>query len=136
MERRINCNVLTPDGQIFMGDVDYAVIPAFLGSMGFLYNHAPLIAELTTGEVRLVKGNETEYMVVEGGFVEINDNQLSIFPVKAYKKSELFREDIEKEIDRLTELRRELERPVDFTETEKIMKEIKKQKIKLKTANR
>jgi F-type H+-transporting ATPase subunit epsilon len=132
MERKINCNVLTPEGHVYQGDIDFAVVPAFLGSMGFLYNHAPLIAELTTGEVRLVKGNETEYMVVEGGFVEMNDNQLSIFPVKAFKKSDLFKEDIEKELKQLHDMKK----PVDFAEREKITKEISKLKLKLKVANR
>jgi F-type H+-transporting ATPase subunit epsilon len=132
MERKINCNVLTPEGQVYKGEVDYAVVPAFLGSMGFLYNHAPLIAELTTGEVRLTNGNTTEYMVVEGGFVEIIKNELSIFPVKAYKKSELFKEDIEKDIKQLSELKK----PVDFTERERLMKEISKLKLKLRVANR
>ncbi len=132
MERKINCNVLTPEGHIYQGDIEYAVVPALFGSMGFLYNHAPLIAELTTGEVRLINGNEAEYMVVEGGFVEINDNQLSIFPVKAYKKSDLFKEDIEKELKKLHDLKK----PKDFGEREKIMKEISNLKLKLKVANR
>lgn len=121
---------------MYRGDVDYAVVPAFKGGMGFLYNHAPLIAELGIGEVRLLKGNNAEYMVVEGGFVEIYENALTIFPMKAYKKSELFKEDIEKEIDRLRKKMKEMERPVDFTEREKIVKEIDVQKIKLRTASR
>lgn len=136
MERRINCNVLTPDGHVYRGDVDYAVVPAFKGGMGFLYNHAPLIAELSVGEVRLLRGKDAEYMVVEGGFVEMYNNTLTIFPMKAYKKADLFKEDIEKDIKGLREKMRELERPVDFTVREKIMKEIDIQKIKLKTASR
>jgi F-type H+-transporting ATPase subunit epsilon len=132
MERKINCNVLTPEGQVYKGEVDYAVVPAFFGSMGFLYNHAPLIAELTTGEVRLINGNISEYMVVEGGFVEIIKNELSIFPVKAYKKSELFKEDIEKDIRQLSELKK----PADFAGREKILKEINKLKLKLRVANK
>jgi F-type H+-transporting ATPase subunit epsilon len=132
MERKISCTILTPDGHVYNGDIDFAVVPAFKGGMGFLYNHAPLIAQLTTGEVRLLNGNETEYLVVEGGFVEIENNKLSIFPLKATKKSDLFKEDIEKEIKRLGELKK----PVDLTESEKIIKEINKQKIKLKVANR
>jgi F-type H+-transporting ATPase subunit epsilon len=132
MERKINCNIQTPDGHVYKGDIDFAVVPAFKGGMGFLYNHAPLIAQLSTGEVRLLNGNDTEYLVVEGGFVEIINNELSIFPIKATKKSDLFKEDIEKEIKRLGELRK----TVDFSEREKIMEEINKQKIKLKVANR
>ena len=132
MERRINCTVLTPEGQVYKGDIDFAVVPALKGGMGFLYNHAPLIAELTLGEVRLLNGNDTEYMAVEGGFVEIKENELSIFPSKVFKKSDLFKEDIEKEIKRL----RELKEHADFVEKDKIMKDIYNLKIKLRVASR
>ena len=131
-ERKIKCKVQTPEGHIFEGRVDFAVVPALYGSMGFLYNHAPLLAELTHGEVRLTDGNETEYMAVEGGFVEINSNELSIFPLKAYKKSALFKEDIDKELKQL----KEVKKPADFAEREKLMKEIDKLKVKLKVASR
>jgi F-type H+-transporting ATPase subunit epsilon len=131
-ERKIKCNIHTPEGHFYEGKVDLAVVPALYGSMGFLYNHAPLIAELSNGEVRLTDGNKTEYMAVEGGFVEINRNELSIYPVKAYKKSDLFKEDIDKEIKRLQELKK----PVDFSERENHKQEIDKLKIKLKVANR
>ena len=131
-ERKIKCRVQTPEGRIYEGKIDFASVPAFYGSMGFLCNHAPLLAELSHGEVRLTDGNETEYMAVEGGFVEINSNELSIFPVKAFKKSQLLREDIEKEITHL----KDRKVAADFPEREKIMKEIDKLKIKLKVANR
>ncbi len=132
MERKINCNVFTPDGPVYKGEIDFAVVPALKGETGFLYNHAPLVAELGIGEVRLKKGQDADYLVVEGGFAEIYNNELSIFPVNAYKKADLFKTDIEKEIKRLTELKR----PADYSEREKFKNEIERLKIKLKVANR
>lgn len=132
MERKINCTVFTPDGPVYKGDVDLAIVPAFDGEMGFLYNHSPLIAELGTGEVRLREGQNIDYLVVEGGFVEIYENKLTLFPVNAYKKADLFKDDIEKKIKHL----REVKKPVDYSEREKIMNEIENLKIKLKVANR
>jgi F-type H+-transporting ATPase subunit epsilon len=132
MERKINCEVLTPDGQVYKGEVDLAIVPAFKGEMGFLYNHAPLIAALGVGEVRLTNSGHKEYMVVEGGFVEIINNKLSIFPMHAYKRSSLYKEGIEKELKRL----KELEKPKDILEREKIAKEIQKLKVQLKVSKR
>ena len=132
MERKINCNVLTPEGKVYAGEVDFAVVPAFKGEMGFLYNHAPLIAQLGLGEVRLMKGQDAEFMVVEGGFVEIIDNKLCIFPLKVYKKSDLFKEDIQKEIKEL----QEQAKTFDYTKRFQIMEEIGRLKIKLKVASR
>jgi F-type H+-transporting ATPase subunit epsilon len=132
MERKINCKVFTPEGPVYTGQIDLGIVPAYDGEMGFLYNHSPLIAELGAGEVRLRNGQDTDYLVIEGGFIEIRQNELSIFPVKAYKKVELFKEGLEKEMKRL----HELDKPADFNERAKIQKEIDNLKIKLKVANR
>jgi F-type H+-transporting ATPase subunit epsilon len=132
MERKINCNVFTPDGPVYKGEIELGIIPAIDGEMGFLYNHAPLITELGIGEVRLKTQQSAEYLVIEGGFAEICNNELSIFPVNAYKKVELFKEGIEKEIKRL----KEMDKPADFNARFKIQKEIDNLKIKLKVANR
>jgi len=40
MAMKLNCNVLTPERQIYEGQVDFAVVQAYDGEMGFLYNHA------------------------------------------------------------------------------------------------
>lgn len=132
IERKIDCSVFTLEGQVYHGEVELAIIPAVKGEMGFLYNHAQLITELDIGEVRLRSGQNTDYLVVEGGFVEISQNELSICPVKAYTKEELFKEDIEDEIKRLEENKK----TTDFAEREKITHEIRKLRIKLKVANR
>jgi F-type H+-transporting ATPase subunit epsilon len=132
MERKIDCCVFTPDGQVYRGEIDLAVIPALKGEIGFLYNHAHLIAELDVGELRLRSGQDTDYLIVEGGFAEINGNELSICPVNAYRKEDLFKEDIEGEIKRLEKLIK----PFDYLGREKIMGEIRKLNIKLKVANR
>ncbi len=98
MERKIECSIITPDRVIFEGQVDYAVVQAFDGEMGFLYNHAPLISELGIGELRLRKNSDIQYMVVEGGFVEIRDNELSVLAENAYIKNDLSKEQIEQDI--------------------------------------
>ncbi len=130
MERKIMCNVLTPNGEFFKGEVDLAVVPAFDGEMGFLYNHAPLIAELGYGEMRIYTGKEYEFLVVEGGFVEISENELNIFAESAFTKKDLLQEEIEEEIDKLTGFEKSLE----YNERKKIENQINKLRLRLKVA--
>jgi F-type H+-transporting ATPase subunit epsilon len=133
MSMKIKCNVLTPDRMLYTGDVHFAVVQASDGEIGFLYAHAPLIAELGYGEVRLRTGEQTEYMVVEGGFVEIKDNEMVILAENAYFKSELNKDDLSKQIQELTV---KLHETKEFREKLLIQFESKKVKGRLKVASR
>ena len=77
MDKKITCNIQTPDKVVYDGQVESIILPAFDGAMGFLVNHTPLISELGIGEVQLKEGNNVEYIAVHGGFVEIRDNYMS-----------------------------------------------------------
>jgi len=83
--KKIACTILTPERNLFDGEIAFAVVDAHNGEMGFLVDHAPLISELGVGEVRLSDGKSTEYFVVEGGIVEIRTNKMIILAEKASK---------------------------------------------------
>ncbi len=134
MDKKINCNVMTLNGTVYKGEVDFAAIPASDGEIGFLYNHAPIIAELGSGELKLVNGQESIYLAIEGGFAELKENSLNIFAENAYKKDELKTDEIKVDIDNL-KARIKSERPGSDKRSE-IDKEINNLKMKLKTAAR
>lgn len=98
MERKIMCNILTPERVLYEGEMNLAVVQIHDGEIGFLSDHTPLVAILGTGEIRLRDRQTTEYFFVDGGLVEIRDNKMVVLAEKALKKSELVKEDIEKGI--------------------------------------
>jgi F-type H+-transporting ATPase subunit epsilon len=95
MNRKINCSILTPEKIIFEGDVQFAVVQAFDGEMGFLFNHSPLISELGIGEIRLRDVQTLYQFYVEGGVVEIHDNIMIILAERAFKKEDLSKAQLE-----------------------------------------
>lgn len=101
MAMKINCSILAPDRTLYQGQVHFAVVQQFDGEAGFLSNHAPYVSELGVGEVRLRTGDVTEYLVVEGGFVEMNNNELILLVENAYRKEELSKEDLQKHLREL-----------------------------------
>ena len=132
MIRKINCSILTPENILYEGEVGFAVVQAHNGEMGFLYNHAPLISELGVGEIRLRDEQLTQYLVVEGGIVEIRDNKMIILAENAYKKEDLNADEIEKKLKELREKEYK-----SFSE-EKMLLQIEEDKLKahLKVARR
>lgn len=75
----MNLIILSPEREIFSGDVKSVKVPGALGSFEMLENHAPLVSSLGAGEVRIVKSNgEKMSLLVEGGFVEMLNNEVSL----------------------------------------------------------
>ncbi len=132
MSMKINCTVLTPDRVLYEGNVEFAVVQAFDGEMGFLYNHSPLVSELGYGEIRLHSGNDVNRLVVEGGLVEIRNNEMIILAENAIKRNDLSAPEIEKRLNELVTQ----EKPADKTAKLMMDLEVKKLKARLRVASK
>jgi F-type H+-transporting ATPase subunit epsilon len=79
--------VLTPDGEVFTGDVEQISTKTTLGQIGILANHEPLLAALEPTELRLYK-SESEILSYETGegYLQVADNHVLIL-VKEAKES-------------------------------------------------
>jgi F-type H+-transporting ATPase subunit epsilon len=71
--------IISPERVVFEGDVDRVVVPAFDGEVGILARHAPLIALLGRGDVRLAGGpGAGRRFAVQGGFVQVADDVVRV----------------------------------------------------------
>lgn len=75
----MNLVILSPEKEIFSGEVKSVKVPGSAGQFEILKNHAPIVSSLAKGEVRVLKGNgEKMTFNVEGGFVEMLNNEVSL----------------------------------------------------------
>ena len=71
--------ILTPEHKVFSGTVYGIQLPGTHGSFEVLENHAPLIASLGKGKMKILKDkSHTETYEISGGFVEVLNNQTSV----------------------------------------------------------
>jgi len=71
--------IVTPSKIIFSGNVKSVTVPGELGSFQILYNHAPIISNLTIGEVKVVKEDDNiDYYATNGGFVMVFKNRVTV----------------------------------------------------------
>jgi F-type H+-transporting ATPase subunit epsilon len=49
----MHLEIVTPDKNLFKGEVDYVYCPGAHGSFGILKNHSPIIATLKEGKVKV-----------------------------------------------------------------------------------
>ncbi len=71
--------IITPETTVFKGDVSLVQLPGKSGSFEILKNHAPMIAILRKGKVKLV-GNDkqTRFIEIEGGTLKVENNHILI----------------------------------------------------------
>jgi len=71
--------IVKQDGIVFQGEVRSARLPGHDGYFGVLSSHAPMIAQVGIGEVKVVTfDDETRYFAVGGGVCEVGGNHLAI----------------------------------------------------------
>jgi F-type H+-transporting ATPase subunit epsilon len=80
---KIKITVVTPEGKIFEGDVDFISVPAKSGSMGILPRHVPIIAQLKTGILKLVSDGKPLYIGVCRGYFELLDSRSYVLTERA-----------------------------------------------------
>lgn len=64
--------IITPDKHIFTGEASLVQLPGIDGLFEILEHHAPMIAALKRGKVKMINGeNKTQYFDINGGVVEV-----------------------------------------------------------------
>jgi F-type H+-transporting ATPase subunit epsilon len=89
-DNQLQVRLVTPDKVLIDQDADAVELPSKSGYMEVLYGHAPLLAELGVGEVRLHggSGGDQTYFVV-WGFVEVLPDRVTILAQNAIKPEEI-----------------------------------------------
>ena len=86
---KIHLEIVTPEKQIFSGDVDSIIVPCNTGYLGILPGHAPLLAELGIGEISYKAGEQTEYIFCSWGFLEILPDRVVLLAQTAETASDI-----------------------------------------------
>jgi F-type H+-transporting ATPase subunit epsilon len=74
----LQLDVITPERRLLSEQVDSVTVPGLGGELGILPGHTPLISQLKTGVLSFTRGSETRRLLVSGGFVEVNDDRVSV----------------------------------------------------------
>ncbi|HEY1897591.1 MAG TPA: ATP synthase F1 subunit epsilon [Terracidiphilus sp.] len=88
----LRVRLVTPERILFERTADAVELPAKNGYMEVLYGHAPLLAELGAGDVRLHGGGgsgDEEIYNVSWGFVEVLPDRVTILANDALKPAEI-----------------------------------------------
>jgi F-type H+-transporting ATPase subunit epsilon len=89
LPEHIHLEIVTPEKQLFSGDVDAVTVPSTKGCLGILPGHAPLLAELGIGEISYRIGGQTEYLFCSWGFAEVLPGRVVLLTQTAEAASDI-----------------------------------------------
>lgn len=101
MADKLNFSLVSPERELYSGEVDQVDIPGTEGDFGVFPDHSPLMAAIRTGTITVLEnGVETKFFV-QGGFADVMPSGLTVLAEKAVAMDALDRSAIEAEISAL-----------------------------------
>ena len=78
MTAKLLLELVSPERQYISTEVDEVYAPGAEGDLGILPDHAAFFCALRPGEFRYTVGGNVEYAVVNGGFLEVKENKVTV----------------------------------------------------------
>ncbi len=111
----LDVEIVTPERIIVQEQVDELNVPSDWGYIGILPGHTPLLTILGQGELMYRQGAAQHYMSLFWGYMEVNEDKVTILAEIAEPGSEIDRPRAESARDRAEDrLRRIQDSDVDF----------------------
>jgi F-type H+-transporting ATPase subunit epsilon len=99
-EHKLEAQVLTPEGEVFSGELDMVVTRTTTGEVGILARHVPMIARLVPAELRLHTSDSDVETYAQGeGWMEVFANRVRVLVAEAIPPDELDASELKTRLD-------------------------------------
>lgn len=115
-------SVVTPDGPVLEKAYEMVSAKAETGELGILPGHIPMVAPLTIGPIRLKGGDGQDFLAVNGGFLEVQPEKITILAESAEKPSDIDVDRAKKAKERAEKRLQDNRDDVDFRRAEFALK--------------
>jgi F-type H+-transporting ATPase subunit epsilon len=85
----LQCIVVTPERTVLDEQAEFVALTLFDGEIGVSPRHTPFIGRLGYGEMRITQLDKMERFYVEGGFVEVLDDVVTVLTGRAIPASQI-----------------------------------------------
>ena len=74
----MHLDIVTPEKNIFSEDITSLTAPTTSGEITILPGHINLLTQIVPGELIIKTEKSTKYMGITGGFLEVNNNEITL----------------------------------------------------------
>ena len=101
-DKNLHVTVITPAKSVFDAEAKSVVVPAFDGEVGVMPGHAPMLALLGTGELRVVlPDGRHQKLAIRGGFLQVNKNVVTVLTPESISSTDIVPATLDAEIQKL-----------------------------------
>jgi F-type H+-transporting ATPase subunit epsilon len=114
----IHVDVVSAEREIFSGTAEMVFAPLVTGEVGILPRHAPLLAPLKPGEVRVRTGHEELAFYVSGGMLEVQPHVVTVLADTALRAKDIDEASALKAKERAEEAMRNRQSDIDYAKAQ------------------
>jgi F-type H+-transporting ATPase subunit epsilon len=92
-------SLVTPEGVAYEGEADMLIVPGDAGEIGVLARHAPLVAMLRAGEIRVKTGTEWQTFAAGPGYFTIKQDRAVVLVDDAVRAEDIDVEQAQREVE-------------------------------------
>jgi F-type H+-transporting ATPase subunit epsilon len=83
MADKLHFALVSPERELFNGEVDHVVVPGSEGEFGVSPNHAPVMSVIKPGALKVINEGTERRIFVNGGFADVTPEGLSVLAEEA-----------------------------------------------------
>ena len=83
MADKLNFALVSPERELFQGEVDHVVVPGSEGEFGVSPHHAPVMSVVIPGALRVFNEGIERRIIVNGGFADVTPEGLTVLAEEA-----------------------------------------------------
>jgi F-type H+-transporting ATPase subunit epsilon len=95
---KLHFSLVSPERELFSGDVDQVIVPGASGQFGALAAHAPVMSVVNAGVIRILNGSGETRMYVGGGFADVGPQGVTLLAEDAVDLSSIDRDSLGRDL--------------------------------------
>jgi F-type H+-transporting ATPase subunit epsilon len=134
--RTFDLSLVTPEGAAYEGEAEMLIVPGAAGEIGVLARHAPLVAMLKAGEIRIKASGSWQSFAAGPGYFKVQQDRALVLVDDAVRAEEIDVEGARREADEARALLERIDTGAEEDDRWKVEQRLRHAENKLAVAGR
>jgi F-type H+-transporting ATPase subunit epsilon len=134
--RTFDLSLVTPEGPVFEGEAEMLIVPGASGEIGVLARHAPLVAMLNAGEIRVKSDGGWQAFAAGPGYFKVQQDRALVLVDDAVRAEDIDVEEARREAEEARALLEEIDAGAEDHDRWKVEQRLRHAENKLAVAGK
>jgi F-type H+-transporting ATPase subunit epsilon len=134
--RTFDLSLVTPEGPVFEGEAEMLIVPGASGEIGVLARHAPLVAMLNAGEIRVKSDGGWQAFAAGPGYFKVQQDRALVLVDDAVRAEDIDVGEARREAEEARTLLEEIDAGADDHDRWKVEQRLRHAENKLAVAGK